>query len=109
MAINPDAWKRLNEQAYRLQQDALQQLQEQNDNLAARKLASLVTYYKKRLQSVENEIKQANEKRILRMKKAERARIRSDHSQKYREIESRRQADIVSQRIAVGILEVHHE
>ena len=62
-----------------------------------------------RLQSVEEEIEQADEKRILRMKKAERARIKSDYLQKRREIESRRQADIVSQRIAAGILEVRHE
>ncbi|MGB0385686.1 MAG: DEAD/DEAH box helicase [Ardenticatenaceae bacterium] len=108
VTIKSEAWKRLNEEAYRLQQDALRQLQEQNDNLVARKLASLVTYYEKRLQSVESEIKQASEKRILRMKKAEQARIKSDYSQKRREIESRRQADIVSQRIAAGIVEVAH-
>jgi hypothetical protein len=106
--IKAETLPRLDEEAYRLRQEALQQLQEENDNLLDRKLASLDTYYQNRLQGVENEIEQAREKRILRMKKAERERIKSDYSSKRSEIESRREADIVSQRVAAGILEVYH-
>jgi ATP-dependent helicase HepA len=40
------------------------------------------------------------------MKEAEQARIERDYDQKRKAVESRRDADIVSQRVAAGILEI---
>ena len=44
--------------------------------------------------------------RIVRMKGAEGDRIERDYSRRRREIEERSKADIVSERVAAGVLEV---
>ncbi len=46
--------------------------------------------------------------RIARMKKSERERREREHARRRAELDGRRDADIVSERIAVGILEVCH-
>ncbi len=98
----------LDGQAHEVQGEALAELQESNDALIRRKLASLTAYYKNRLRRVQTEIEHATEERIARMKESERDRIERDYESKKQEIERRRDADIITQRVAAGILEVRH-
>ncbi|MBG1269290.1 DEAD/DEAH box helicase [Nostoc sp. WHI] len=87
---------------YRLKE--LSKLRERNNTLLNRKLASLDAYYQNRIQRVENELNQAKEEGIIRMKESERSRIQRDYKSKRSDLENRREADIISQRVAVGIL-----
>lgn len=79
-------------------------LRERNDNLVDRRLASLDASYRNRRQRVDMELARATEERIQRMKQSEQRRITQDYDQKRAEIGNRRTADIVSNRIAAGIL-----
>jgi superfamily II DNA or RNA helicase len=87
---------------YRLKE--LGKLRNRNDALLNRKLASLDAYYQNRIQRVENELHQANEERIIRMKESERSRIQRDYETKRSDLKKCREADIISQRVALGIL-----
>ncbi|MHC5821120.1 MAG: DEAD/DEAH box helicase [Nostoc sp.] len=87
---------------YRLKE--LSKLRERNNTLLNRKLASLDAYYQNRIQRVENELNQAKEEGIIRMKESERSRIQRDYETKRSDLENRSEADIISQRVAVGIL-----
>jgi len=88
---------------------AIREVKERNSALVTRKLASLDTYYQHRLQRVEEELGRTAEDRIRRMKESERDRIRREYSEKRDEIESRSDADVIAQRIAVGLLSVQPE
>ncbi|HVO23041.1 MAG TPA: SNF2-related protein [Candidatus Margulisiibacteriota bacterium] len=98
--------RQLEEEAHRLYLEARTRLCETNETLVVRKLASLDGYYRNRLQRVQAEQSATSDSRIARMKEAERARIERDYDQKRKAVESRRDADIVSQRVAAGILEI---
>jgi ATP-dependent helicase HepA len=87
---------------YRLKE--LSKLRERNNMLLNCKLASLDAYYQNRIQRVENELNQAKKEEIIRMKKSERSRIQRDYESKRSDLKNRREADIISQRVAVGIL-----
>jgi hypothetical protein len=79
-------------------------LRERNNTLLNRKLASLDAYYKNRLQRIKTELNYAKDERIIRMKESEKSRIQHDYKTKQSELEKHREADIISQRVAVGIL-----
>jgi len=84
----------------------IETLRRQNEVLIARKLASLDVYDRNRLARIDAELQQATDDKIIRMKAAERSRVQSDYEEKRREIETGRNADIVSKRIAAGLLEI---
>ena len=98
----------LEEAAHHHRLQALQELRERNNALLNRQLVSLNGYYQNRWQRVETELTQAKDERIIRMKESERSRIQRDYETKQRELENRREADIVSQRVAVGILIINN-
>jgi len=100
------ALHRLEEEAHDQRRRELGELRERNALLVTRRLVSLDTYYKNRLQRVTEERVSATNQRIMRMKDAERARIFGDYQMKRGQINGRREADIISERIAAGILEV---
>ena len=99
----------LDEEAHRQRETALQELRSRNETLITRKLASLDAYHRSRLKRIELELASNTDERIRIMKTAERNRAESDYEGKRQAIESRRSADILSQRIAAGILEVSNE
>jgi superfamily II DNA or RNA helicase len=80
------------------------ELRERNNTLLNRQLVSLDAYYQNRLQRVETELNQVKDERIMRMKESERSRIERDYETKRDNLDNRREADIISQRVAVGIL-----
>ena len=79
---------------------------ETNYQLAEQQLASLDRYYKRRVQRVTEDLNLATDDRIRRMKESERDRILREWERKKQEIEERKKADIISQRVAYGIMEV---
>jgi ATP-dependent helicase HepA len=97
---------RLDELASVLQSFAVKELRERNEMLASRRLASLETYHRNRLAKLDTDIQDATNERILRMKRSERERAQRDYERKLADIEGHRDADIISRRIAAGILEV---
>jgi ATP-dependent helicase HepA len=99
----------LDENAYQQRQRAIAELRARNELLVQRQLASLETYYKSRLKRIETELSNAQDSRIQTMKIAERNRAEGDFLQRRKEIERRRNADILTQRIASGTLEIVHE
>lgn len=81
-------------------------LKDTNHQLAERQLASLNRYYQRRAERVEEEFRSAINERIRRMKESERDRIHREWEHKQQKIEERKNADIISRRVAYGIIEV---
>jgi hypothetical protein len=98
------AIQQLEETVHQYGLDELDKLRDKNKTLLNRKIVSLDAYYKNRIQRLENELNQAKEERIIRMKESERSRIQRDYESKRSDLENRREADIITQRVAVGIL-----
>jgi hypothetical protein len=96
----------LDEELHRRRLVELEELRERNEMMVTRRLASVDAYYKNRLERVKEEIATVTNERIARMKGAEQQRIASDYLKKRQEIEGRRGADIIADRLAMGVLEV---
>jgi hypothetical protein len=96
----------LDERIHRNRDDALAELANHNARMVELKLASLHAYHRNRLARIQAELANAREERIRRMKTAELARAERDYAARHAEIERRRQADIIRERVAIGILEV---
>jgi hypothetical protein len=101
-----ESLEKLVQAAHRL---ALNELSGRNTQLVEHKLASLDAYHRNRIARIQSDLGQVQEERIRRMKSSELSRAQSEHDTRRREIESRKQSDIIRQRIAVGLLEVNHE
>lgn len=84
----------------------VEKLRSINYQLAGQRLASLNRYYQRRFAKVEEELKSATDDRIKRMKISEKERIQREWEKKKHEIEERKKADIINQRVAYGIMEV---
>ena len=97
----------LDEEVHRQRETALLELRSRNESIIARKLASLDAYHTSRLKRIEMEIASKPDERIQIMKAAERRRAEADYENKRQAIEKCRSADILSERIAAGILEVN--
>ena len=98
----------LDEKIHQTRDAALAQLLARNEQLVTRKIASLDAYHQNRLARIERELSTARDERIIRMKTSEKSSVARDHLARRSEIEQRRNADIVRDRIALGILEVRH-
>ncbi|MBA9004153.1 SNF2-related protein [Thermomonospora cellulosilytica] len=84
----------------------IQRLQASNDRLLDRRLASLDSFHENRHRRVKAELEVATEPRIARMKKSELAGIEADHQRRRTELERARRVEILSRRVAIGLLEV---
>lgn len=84
----------------------VEKLRKTNYQLAEQQLATLERYYQRRFARVEEELASATDDRIRRMKESEQARIQREWEHKKQEIEERKKADIISRRVAYGIMEV---
>ena len=84
----------------------VEKLRKTNYQLAEQQLATLERYYQRRFARVEEELASATDDRIRRMKESEQAGIQREWEHKKQDIEERKKADIISRRIAYGIMEV---
>lgn len=103
-----DLLSRLDEQSQRLRMQELELLKQRNELLFARKMGSLEAFHRNQLSRVDAELAQALEERIIRMKNAEKDRIERNFERKYKDLMKKQDTDIVTRRIAVGVLEVEH-
>lgn len=99
-------YRQCEREAQKARLTAYEALKERNAALIKRKIASLSKYYETRIIRVNQELEASSNERIIRMKEAELARIKRDYENNLKKIEAKRDSDIVSQRLAVGILEV---
>ena len=86
---------------------AMEQLATSNDELLNRRLASLEGFYENRVQRVMAELGAATEPCIVRMKTSELARIESDQTERRAALDRARDVEILSQRVAAGVVEIH--
>jgi len=82
---------------------------ETGEVLVARRLASLEAHHQRVVQRLAERLAAAVEPRIARMRAAQRQRADLDYRQRRQVLEERRGADVVSHRIAEGVLVVAHE
>lgn len=104
-----DAIQKLDEIVYKLYQSKLIELREKNNRLAELKVANLKAHYQKRLDKVTTELEKAKNERIVRMKVSEKARIGNDYDRQIKALEDRKDADIVRNRVAAGILVIEQK
>jgi ATP-dependent helicase HepA len=81
-------------------------LAETNEVLVSRKLASLQSFHDGRVRRLQGDLQEASEPRIIRMRKSELARVEDDFARRRSALEAARQVDVVSERVAAGIIEV---
>jgi superfamily II DNA or RNA helicase len=101
------ALHKLEEAIHEKRQAEVTKLIKTNKQLAEQQLASLARYYDRRVARIDEELSAATDRRIQRMKNSELRRIQQEQERRQREIEARKKADIISQRVAYGLLEVH--
>ncbi len=94
----------VDEYADRIRLYEVEQLKQRNDRLLDQQLASLRGYHQNRLDRVETELNQSMNERIRIMKRSEKRGIEIEYERKQREIEKRRNCDIVVNRIALGVI-----
>ncbi len=100
------ALHRLDEAIQEKRFSELKKIKEVNDKIVEQRLLSLERHYQRRLARVEEELRSAVDERIRRMKESQRDRIKREWDSKKSSIEKRRNSDIVSKRVAIGIMEV---
>ncbi|PXW30396.1 UNVERIFIED_CONTAM: SNF2 domain-containing protein [Williamsia faeni] len=104
--VSTEATVALDGHAHELRQAAIAHLQETNSALVDQRLASLDLFYRGLLAQLDSVLGASTDLKIIRMKTSERDRHRHEHQRRRAELERRRDADIVSTRIAMGIVEV---
>lgn len=103
-----DGLREVSEAAENERRTELDILRERNENMVARRLASLEASFRSRSARAGADLAGATDERIRRMKRGELARITDNYQRQRAIIEGRRMADIYTTRIAAGILEVRH-
>ena len=94
----------VNDMAHQRRVEALEQLRDRNGVMAKRRVASLNGYYGNRLERLRHDIEIAQDARILVMRRSELDRVQREFEQRKVEIEARLAADILSNRVATGVL-----
>jgi ATP-dependent helicase HepA len=87
---------------------AVEELGKRDTEIAARRKAHLEAYYGIRLRQVAGELASTTDERIRRMKQAEQNRLAVTRAEKLSEIHERRPVDIVTTRLAIGLIEIRH-
>ncbi len=99
----------LDEYANSVRLNEVEQLKRRNDNLLDRQLASLRAYYDNRIDRVTTELERSKDERIRIMRRSEKSRMEAEFERKRQDIARRRDCDIVSSRIGLGIIHVQSE
>ena len=96
----------LERQAHERRQRAIADLRETNTALVDQRLASLDLYYRGLDAQLQSVLAASTNARITVMKTAERERREAEHRRARAELERCRDADIIAERVAVGVIEV---
>lgn len=101
--------QKLEEKIYEKRFNELEELKQINSYEINHRLSSLDRYYERRLARISDALNTMTDKRILRMKEAEKNRVVREWEYKKQEIEEKKKTDIISRRVAFGILEIRGE
>jgi len=96
----------IDEMVHERRRQALTELRHRNSNLIDRRIASIDAFFQSRLHRIAMDQESVTDTRIVRMRSAERDRVQSEFEARRSALESRRNADIVSDRVAFGILHI---
>lgn len=100
------ALERLDGYSDERRRESVRSLESANEELLNRRLASLNSHYESRRRRIEAELRNASEGRIVRMKESERAIVDADYQRRVISLEQARRVDVLTNRIAVAIVEV---
>jgi SNF2 family DNA or RNA helicase len=103
------AMERLDEHSDERRRVSLRDLEATNELLLNRRLASLDSFHNSRRQRVAAELQDATEPRIVRMKTSELARVDADYQRRVAALERARQVEILTDRVAMALVEVTDE
>jgi ATP-dependent helicase HepA len=106
VAVSDATRAALDQVAQQARRDEVARLRASNAALINQRVAALESYFTARLVRIDTELGDQAESRIVRMKRAERSRIEQEFSVRLAAVERRRDADIVPDRLAVGVIEV---
>jgi hypothetical protein len=101
-----ESFNDLDAASYAQRRELTRGLAETNEVLVSRKLASLQSFHDGRVRRLQGDLQEASEPRIIRMRKSELARVEDDFARRRSALEAARQVDVVSERVAAGIIEV---
>uniref|UniRef100_A0A7V4G6K1 Helicase n=1 Tax=Desulfobacca acetoxidans TaxID=60893 RepID=A0A7V4G6K1_9BACT len=102
-----DIWNRLDSHHYKLWSEALQHHKEQTQELAKYRRESLTTSHRARLALLNEQLSQATDDRIRRMRASQIASAEADFARRMQEIDlGVERADIIAQAVAFGILTI---
>jgi len=82
----------------------LETLRERNNQIIDMKISKLSAYYQRRISSIHEEVDKISNEKIRKMKISMQNRLEREFKEKTENLERRKIADILSQRIAHGIL-----
>jgi hypothetical protein len=85
---------------------SLRALGEENEALITSRLGSLEAFYENRLRRVRRDLEEATEQRIIRMRNSELGRIEAEYEARRLALERARDIEIVTRRVAAGVVEV---
>lgn len=86
--------------------EAVRGLEASNELLLSRKLTSLETFHENRQRRVSAELAAATQLRIIRMKTSELSRVQEDFEQRRAALERARLVEVLSRRVAAGLVEI---
>ena len=103
--INTPVWDELEAQHYRLWSAARAEHQKRTQELAAYRRESLSTSHKARIGLLKEQLEQANDKKIRRMRQSQIDGAEADYTRRIQELDSAMErADVVHEPVAYGVL-----
>jgi ATP-dependent helicase HepA len=103
--INVPVWKELDEQHYKLWSEAREKHRQRTQELAEYRRESLSTSHRSRLILFEEQLKNASDEKIKRMRQSQILAAEADYKRHIQDIDiAVRKADIIADLVAIGIL-----
>jgi hypothetical protein len=101
-----DALAQLDDSSRRSLVERRARVQEMNEQMVDLRRSSQDAYYEARKRQIREQAEAATDERIERMKKSELQRVEAEHRATIDELAKQRDADIVTSRIAAGLLQI---
>jgi hypothetical protein len=105
--INPLVWNDLDVQHYQLWSDARTKHRRRNQELAQYRRESLATSHRARIALLEEQLKQASNEKILKMRQSQIAAAEADYARRIHDLDiAMERADITAEPVAHGFMQV---
>ena len=105
--VNSACWDALDEQHYKLWSDARARHLQKTRELAEFRRESLTTSHRARIALLEEQLKQATNEKIKRMRQAQISAAEADYARRIQDLDiAMEKADIIAEAVAYGIIEI---